>query len=96
MPRARDILAQACSLDLDKFETGRCARGTFARTRALIQVIQQHHVYDVFVESSYAGYLGQWLTPPESGSDPRNALSGPYPMSCLKPHPDPKTRRPAS
>lgn len=59
--QARDILAQACSLDLDKFGSDQCARATFARTWAVIQIAQQGRVYDIFVESSYADYVAQWL-----------------------------------
>lgn len=58
---ARDILAQACSLDLDAFNGGKCARCAFARTTAVVRVIEAGHVYDVFVESSYRAYIDKWF-----------------------------------
>lgn len=59
------ILTQATSLDLDSLPPGSVTRTRFARTGATIFCHdtgpQSAPDYDVFVESSYADYVEQWL-----------------------------------
>ncbi|MBO7939836.1 sarcosine oxidase subunit gamma [Streptomyces antibioticus] len=63
-PRARDLLAHGCSLDLHPraFTPRRCAQTTLARTG--ITLISRDHPGQGFwllVRSSYAPYLTHWL-----------------------------------
>lgn len=67
-PRARDVLAHGCALDLHPrtFGPGRCARTTLGRTPVVL--VAQDAVRDpasagfrVLVRSSYAGHLAEWL-----------------------------------
>ncbi|WP_433257034.1 sarcosine oxidase subunit gamma [Streptosporangium sp. CA-135522] len=76
-PRARDLLAHGCALDLHPrlFGPGRCAQTTLARAQVLLAA-HEGEEFMVFVRSSFAGYLADWLLdaaaeylPPRNGSD---------------------------
>ncbi|GAA4225892.1 sarcosine oxidase subunit gamma [Streptosporangium album] len=61
-PRARELLAHGCALDLHPrlFGPGRCAQTMLARA----QIVLAAHPGDEFrvsVRSSFAGYLAAWL-----------------------------------
>jgi sarcosine oxidase subunit gamma len=60
-PRARDLLAHGCSLDLHPraFGPGRCAQTTLARAQVVL--IGRERGFCVLVRSSFAGYLADWL-----------------------------------
>jgi sarcosine oxidase, subunit gamma len=63
-PRARDLLAHGCHLDLHprSFAAGRCAQTTLARAQVLIVPRHEHKPgFWVLVRSSFAGYLADWL-----------------------------------
>ena len=63
-PGARDVLAQGTSIDLHPrvFGPGRCARTAFAKTTgAVIHQIDDAPTYDVYVESSFLGYMKLWF-----------------------------------
>ncbi|MER5177604.1 sarcosine oxidase subunit gamma family protein [Streptomyces sp. NPDC002896] len=63
-PRARDLLAHGCPLDLHPraFRAGRCAQTTLARTQVVLVAREQpEHGFWVLVRSSFAGYLTDWL-----------------------------------
>ena len=62
-PDAREILAQASSIDLhpSQFGPGQCARCKFARTQAILLPLNNTPGYEVFVESTYAHYLRLWF-----------------------------------
>ncbi|MBY8338583.1 sarcosine oxidase subunit gamma [Streptomyces spinosirectus] len=63
-PRARDLLAHGCSLDLHPrvFGAGRCAQTTLARTQVVLVARDQPRAgFWVLVRSSFAGYLTDWL-----------------------------------
>jgi sarcosine oxidase subunit gamma len=61
-PRARDLLAHGCALDLHprSFGPGRCAQTMLARAQVLL-VAHDGDEFTVFVRSSFAGYLATWL-----------------------------------
>ncbi|MEV6394566.1 sarcosine oxidase subunit gamma family protein [Streptomyces sp. NPDC051907] len=63
-PRARDLLAHGCPIDLHprEFGHGQCAQTTLARTQVVL-VPRESRVpgYWVLVRSSFAGYLADWL-----------------------------------
>jgi sarcosine oxidase subunit gamma len=61
-PRARDLLAHGCALDLypGVFGPGRCAQTMLARAQVLL-VAHAGDEFTVFVRSSFAGYLAAWL-----------------------------------
>jgi sarcosine oxidase subunit gamma len=61
--RAREVLAKACPLDFHPraFRAGQCAQSNLARTQGLIALEDDAPVFRVFVRSSYAVYLAQWL-----------------------------------
>ncbi|GIH21870.1 sarcosine oxidase subunit alpha [Acrocarpospora phusangensis] len=60
-PRARDLLAHGCALDLhpDVFPPGRCAQTLLARTQIIL--IAESDGFLVLVRASFAAYLGAWL-----------------------------------
>lgn len=63
-PRARDLLAHGCSLDLHPrtFGPGRCAQTTLGRTQIVLVARDEHRAgFRVLVRSSFAGYLADWL-----------------------------------
>ncbi|MFC7648513.1 sarcosine oxidase subunit gamma [Streptosporangium lutulentum] len=61
-PRARDLLAHGCALDLHPrvFGPGRCAQTLLARAQILL-VAHEGDEFVIFVRSSFAGYLAAWL-----------------------------------
>jgi sarcosine oxidase subunit gamma len=63
-PRARDLLAHGCPLDLHPraFRAGRCAQTTLARAQVvLVAPDEPGGGFRVLVRSSFAGYLTDWL-----------------------------------
>ncbi|MFK0285960.1 sarcosine oxidase subunit gamma [Streptomyces sp. NPDC090499] len=63
-PRARDLLAHGCALDLHPraFGPGRCAQTTLARTQVVLVARDEARAgFWVLVRSSFAGYLADWL-----------------------------------
>ncbi len=68
------VLSQATSLDLDLFPPGTVTRTRFARTGATVFCHDagpaSPPAYDVFVESSYADYVEQWLSVAANNSNP--------------------------
>ncbi len=63
-PRARDLLAHGCPLDLHPraFGPGRCAQTTLGRTQIVLVARDEPRAgFWVLVRSSFAGYLTDWL-----------------------------------
>ncbi|WP_329331867.1 sarcosine oxidase subunit gamma [Streptomyces sp. NBC_00663] len=63
-PRARDLLAHGCALDLHPraFGAGRCAQTTLGRTQVVLVARGEPRAgFWVLVRSSFAGYLADWL-----------------------------------
>ncbi|MFG2276392.1 sarcosine oxidase subunit gamma [Streptomyces chartreusis] len=63
-PRARDLLAHGCPLDLHprSFGSGRCAQTTLGRTQVVLVARDEPRAgFWVLVRSSFAGYLADWL-----------------------------------
>jgi sarcosine oxidase, subunit gamma len=63
-PRARDLLAHGCSLDLHPrfFGAGRCAQTTLGRTQVVLVARDEARAgFWVLVRSSFACYLADWL-----------------------------------
>ncbi|MDT9698454.1 sarcosine oxidase subunit gamma family protein [Streptomyces sp. P17] len=63
-PRARDLLAHGCPLDLHPraFGPGRCAQTTLGRTQVVLVARDEPRAgFWVLVRSSFAGYLADWL-----------------------------------
>jgi sarcosine oxidase subunit gamma len=73
--RSREVLAKACSLDLHPrvFGPGRCAQTNVARTQALLALEDELPVFRLFVRSSFAVYLAQWLLDDVREYHPRRA-----------------------
>lgn len=67
-PRAREVLASGCSIDLHEraFEVAHCAQTTLARVDVVIGRIADDG-YRVYVRASFARYLADWLTDAISG-----------------------------
>ncbi|MFJ2033133.1 sarcosine oxidase subunit gamma [Streptosporangium sp. NPDC087985] len=61
-PRARDLLAHGCALDLHPrlFGPGRCAQTMLARAQVILAA-HEDDTFRVSVRSSFAGYLAAWL-----------------------------------
>ncbi|GEC10164.1 sarcosine oxidase subunit gamma [Streptomyces spinoverrucosus] len=63
-PRAHDLLAHGCSLDLHPraFGPGRCAQTTLGRTQVVLVARDDPRAgFWVLVRSTFAGYLADWL-----------------------------------
>ncbi|RVX38949.1 sarcosine oxidase subunit gamma [Nonomuraea polychroma] len=60
-PRARDVLAHGCALDLHPsvFGPGSCAQTMLARAQVVL--LSQQEGFLVLVRSSFAAYLAEWL-----------------------------------
>lgn len=63
-PKARDVLAKGCPLDLHPrvFGPGRVAQSLIGRAGVIIHQIDEVPSYDVYVLASFAAYLWNWLT----------------------------------
>ena len=62
--RAREVLMKGCALDLHPrtFALGRCAQTLFARAQIILwQTENEPPAYRLFVRSSFAAYLAEWL-----------------------------------
>ncbi|WP_406277702.1 sarcosine oxidase subunit gamma [Streptomyces sp. NBC_00191] len=63
-PRARDLLAHGCPLDLHPraLGPGRCAQTTLARAQVVLVARDEPRAgFWLLVRSSFAGYLADWL-----------------------------------
>lgn len=65
-PAARDLLAGACSLDLDSVPVGYCSRTLFGKITALVWRLTAT-TWRVDVARSYEGYLDTLLAANEAG-----------------------------
>jgi sarcosine oxidase subunit gamma len=79
-PRARDVLATGCSIDLHPraFGPGRCAQTTIARTQVILDQVGDRPAFRLHVRGSFAAHLAAWLA---------DAM-GEYAV----PHPHPRSR----
>ena len=72
-PRARDLLAFGCSLDLHErhFKPGMCAQTLLARANVIIVPVGPavEPAFRVLVRPSFAAYLATWLTDAAVGLD---------------------------
>ena len=72
-PRARDLLAFGCSIDLDerRFKPGMCAQTLLARANVIIVPVGPavEPAFRVLVRPSFAAYLAAWLTDAAVGLD---------------------------
>ncbi len=72
-PRARELLAFGCSLDLDqrRFKPGRCAQTLLARANVIITPVgpASEPAFRVLVRPSFAAYLAAWLSDAAVGLD---------------------------
>ena len=72
-PRARDVLAKGCALDLHPraFGTGRCAQTLLGRARSILeQLADEPLTYGMLVRNSFAAYVATGC------STPRRSLLG--------------------
>ncbi|MFJ8537973.1 sarcosine oxidase subunit gamma [Streptomyces sp. NPDC093591] len=63
-PRAQELLAHGCPLDLHPrvFGSGRCAQTTLGRTQVVLVARDEPRAgFWVLVRSTFAGYLADWL-----------------------------------
>ncbi len=62
-PRARDLLAKGCSLDLHPrvFSPGRCAQSHLAKAQVVLHQVSGEPAFDLYVLRSFADYLWAWL-----------------------------------
>ena len=62
-PRARDVLATGCALDLHPraFAPGRCAQTLLARAQVILEQLDDAPAYRLLVRGSFADYLATWL-----------------------------------
>jgi sarcosine oxidase subunit gamma len=72
-PRARDLLAFGCSIDLDarSFGPGRCAQTMLARAQVIIVPVgpEAEPAFRILVRPSFASYLAAWLADAAVGLD---------------------------
>lgn len=62
-PRARDVLAKGCPLDLHPrvFASGRCAQTLLAKAHVILHQIDDAPSYEIYVHRSCTDYLWSWL-----------------------------------
>ena len=62
-PRAREVLAAGCSLDLHAsgFGPGRCAETLLARAGVILLAVDDTPTYHLLVRRSFAAYVTAWL-----------------------------------
>ncbi|MDE0512740.1 MAG: hypothetical protein OXI88_13235 [Gammaproteobacteria bacterium] len=62
-PRAREVLARGCTLDLHprSFKAGQCAQSTLAKTSMLIALVEDAPTFDIIIRRSFAEYAARWL-----------------------------------
>lgn len=62
-PRAREVLAKVCSLDLHPraFGPGQCSQTLVGRTQAIVWQVRAEPAYRLLVRSSFADYLADLL-----------------------------------
>jgi sarcosine oxidase, subunit gamma len=61
---ARDLLTHGCPIDLERrsFESGRCAQTLLAKAQVILERGEGHdETFRVYVRSSFASYLADWL-----------------------------------
>ena len=60
---ARELLSFGCSIDLRpaSFPRGSCAQTTVGRAGVLVVALGDGDDFRLFVRSSFAGYLADWL-----------------------------------
>jgi sarcosine oxidase subunit gamma len=72
-PRARDLLAFGCSIDLDerRFKPGMCAQTLLARAGVIIVPVGPavEPAFRILVRPSFAAYLAAWLADAATGLD---------------------------
>jgi sarcosine oxidase subunit gamma len=72
-PRARDLLAFGCSIDLDPraFGPGRCAQTMLARAQVIVIPVgpAAEPAFRLLVRPSFAAYLADWLADAAVGLD---------------------------
>ncbi|MCY4589043.1 MAG: sarcosine oxidase subunit gamma [Alphaproteobacteria bacterium] len=63
-PRAREVLAQGCALDLHprSFRVGSAAQSRIGRIRTTLWQVDDQPGYDLLVSCSFAAWLWAWLT----------------------------------
>ena len=68
-PAARVVLAMGCGIDMhrNEFRTGHCVRTNFASVPLFIVAVDEHS-FVLYVDRSYARYLGEWFA--SAGEDP--------------------------
>lgn len=72
-PRARDLLAFGCSIDIDerRFKPGHCVQTLLARANVIIVPVGPavEPAFRVLVRPSFAAYLAAWLSDAAEGLD---------------------------
>ena len=62
-PDTRALLAKGCPLDLHPrvFAPGRCAQSKLAKCQVLIHQLSEAPAFEIYVHSSFAQYVWEWL-----------------------------------
>jgi len=62
-PAARDVLAHGCLVDLHPrvFGPGRCAQTLLAKAQVIIHQVNDAPTFHLYVRTSFAWYLAEWL-----------------------------------
>ena len=62
-PKARDVLASCCALDLHPrvFGPGQCAQTLVAKSQVLLSQVDEAPTYRLFVKPSLVSYVVSWL-----------------------------------
>ena len=63
-PRAREVIAKGCPLDLHPraFGPGSCAQSRLARAMVAIAQVDGAPTFELIVRRSFADYVWRWLT----------------------------------
>lgn len=62
-PRARDLLAKGCPIDLHPrvFGPGRCAQSVLSKAAMVLQQLDEIPIFRIYVRRSFADYTWRWL-----------------------------------
>ncbi len=62
-PRARDVIAKGCPIDLHSraFGPGRCAQSRYARALVILHQLDDAPTFDLYVERSFADYTWRMI-----------------------------------
>lgn len=96
-PKARDVVAKGCSLDLHPrvFGPGRCAQSAVAKAQVILHQTDATPSFDLYVDRSLAEYLWLWLEDAAAAYKPVISEAAPKARRRRKPSAKPPPKPPS-